>query len=86
MGPEGAKFLSQGLKGNSSLTTLSIGFSFFFVNLNVFVYFRGEIFENEGDNSIGAEGAKFISEALKSNKGLTEIRLGELFFLFAFRI
>ena len=68
IGAEGAKWISEALKVNKSITNIDM-FCMKFDNENE----MKRINWFELGNAIGAEGAKWISEALKVNKSITDI-------------
>lgn len=73
LGAEGANYLSDCLKRNSSLTTLHLGFFLLFegFNLETIIFTR-----TKGSNNFGAVGTKYLCDGLSVNTSLTKLSIG----------
>ena len=80
IGAEGAKYVAEALKVNTSLTEIGLGWDN--IGAEGAKYVAEALKVNTslteihlGSNSIGDEGAKYVAQALKVNTSLTEIHL-----------
>ena len=71
----GAKFISDAIKNNTSLITINLNCIYFIILINIQIV-----------NNIGENGAKYISDSLKINTTLTAIGLWCIYFIILINI
>lgn len=82
LGNEGAKYLSECIKENSTLTSINLGLKIYFLHICCLSYSKKNGFTKKGLNQIGVEGIQHLCEGLKKNSSIATLELGFTKYLF----